>query len=535
MFFAAGLRGQASYNIIQEDTTVETGAPITLCIDSTKAYSNFIFSALDQQTMLWTIWKKNSNSGKYEPIYTDRYNRMNVAASADKTEMIYVRYKPQQPGGMYNAIMDSAWVCRSSINGKNETILFQVAAFNKNAIYDLDWSADKERVLYAYGNDQYPNLTRDGDIYEYNIKEGVTYNLTNNWELWSRYCRYSPDGKQYAYSHFANFWFALPTDVFIKQKNGSAEQSTNSVQFTGNDQFCTLTDFTGDKILYRRGLYADNKLYRKSGMEEQLLFSIPGYGGVQLTKNLYAATDLANNIYLFTNKKTIGSIRISAIKSFAKDNAYNFAMDCNTRLNWLGKQKIKVKWSTGDTGYAITVQPKRNTTYYCTLNANDNVYIDSIHIKVRGAKPLINKTCLTLSTSHNKNYQWLLNSTPISGATDSTYTPEGPGSFAVTITDKKGSTATSQEIIVSETEADSVKMLNEQIKITPDPSTSIIYISAPFPLNMVIVNESGKIIDKQKDVHQTSLNNLPDGVYNIMLYDNYCLKLKTRRIVKKSD
>ena len=448
---------------------------------------------------------------------------MNVAVAADKTEMIYVRYRHQPEGAMYNSIMDSAWICRSDVTGKNETIIFQVAAFNKNAVYDLDWSADKERILYAYGNDQYPNLTRDGDIFEYNIITGITTNLTNNWELWSRYCRYGPDGRQYA------------TDVFLKRQDTVAEQTTNSVQYTGNEQYCTITDFTGDKILYRRGLYASNKLYRKSGMDEQLLFSISGYGGIQIARNLYAATDLANNIYLFTDRRTVGSIRVSSIRSFAKDNSYNFAMDCNMRLNWLGKQSVRVRWNTGDTTYSINVQPAHTTTYTCVVYTNEAIYRDSVRIKVGGARPVITKTCLTLSCPKQKSYQWLLNNNPVPGATDSVYTPEGSGSFAVIVTDKRGRQSTSNTVTISEAETDSVKTLSEQIAITPDPSTSIIRITAPFPVNMVIVNERGKIIEKKDDVHETSMNNLPDGIYNIMLYDGHCLKLKTKRIVKKSD
>ena len=527
--------GQASYAILQHDTTIEKGGGLNLAIDSVKAFSNFIFSAMNPKTTRWTIWKKNSGSGRYEPLFDDAYSRMNVAVAADRTEIAYVRYKPPLQGAMYNTILDSAWVCKSRIDGSGETILFQVAAFNKNAIYDLDWSADKERILYAYGNDQYPNLTRDGDIFEYNLKTGVTVNLTNNWELWSRYCRYAPDGRKFAYSHYANFWFALPTDIFIREKDGNPRQTTNSTQFTGEDQYCTLTDFTVDAVIYRRGLYNKNKLYRKAGMDEQLLFTIAGFGGIQLGQNLYAATDLSNHIYVFTGSTIVGMIQVSAINSFAKDNAYNFAMDCNTRLNWLGRQRVSVKWSTGDTTFTINVQPTRTTTFYCTISANDITYRDTVIVKVRGAKPLITKTCLTLGTSKYKNYQWLLNNAPITGATDSAFTPEGAGTFAVAVTDKKNNRLVSNPVIISETEADSVKMLNEQILITPDPSTSTIQITAPFPVNMVIVNDRGKIVEKREDVHETSMNNLPDGIYNILLYDNYCLKLKTRRIVKKSD
>ncbi len=526
---------QSTYEIVQHDTSVSAGTALTLSIDSTKAYSNFIFSALNPKTGRWTLWARNSNTGKYEPLIADSYNRMNAVVSADKKELLYVRYRPQREGAMYNSIMDSAWVCRNNIKCTNEQILFLVPQFNKNAVYDLDWSKDKRHILYSYGNDEYPNQTRDGDVFEYDIDTKAVTNLTNDWQLWSKNCRYAPDGNGFAYSHFANFYVALPTDIFIQRKGASRQEMTNSIHHDKNYKYCTLTDYSNDHILYRRGLYFENKLYRKHKDIEEVLFTTPGYGGIRLEGDLYAATDFDNNIYVFTPTRTVGSIKVSGIKSFAKDHCYNFALDCNTRLNWMGKQKIKVSWSTGETTTTIQVSPKQTTTYYCTVTANGNEYTDSIKVKTGGPVPVIAKTCLTLSTGHFKTYQWLQNGHIITGANDSVYTPEGGGTFAVSVTDKKDRMATSAEFMISEAEADSINRLNEQVRIDPDPSTSTLLIKAPFAVNMVIVDERGRIADQQNDIHRINMNNLTDGIYNILLYNNNCLKLKTRRVVKRSE
>lgn len=528
-------KAQGSYEIIQHDTSVGAGTTLTFSIDSTKAYSNFIFSALNPKTSRWTIWSRNNNTGKYEPLFADGYNRMNVVVSADRKEMLYVRYRPQKEGAMYYSTMDTAWMCRNNIKGNNEQIIFVVPQFNKNAVYDLDWSKDKKRILYSYGNDEYPSLTRDGDIFEYNIDSKFATNLTNDWQLWSKNCRYAPGSYDFAYSHFANFFAAIPTDIFIQSATAGRQEVTNSIHHDKNYKYCTLTDYYGDYIIYRRGLYFDNKLYRKRKDVEEVLFKMPGLGGIQLENDLFAATDFNNNIFLFNSTATVGSIKVSGIKSFAKDHTYNFALDCNTRLNWMGRQRVKVRWSTGDTTFAIRVNPKQNTTYYCTVTAYGDEYTDSVRVKAGGPAPVITRNCLTLATARFKSYQWLLNGNPITGATDSVYTPESGGAFAVAVTDKKDRQATSPEFVISNAQADSINNLNSQIRITADPSTSTLLIKAPFTINMVIVDEAGKIADQANDIHQIIMNNLPDGVYNILLYNNNCLKLKTRKVVKKSD
>ncbi len=535
LLYAIDVSGQGSYQIMQHDTTLTPGTKLTLCIDSTKAYSNFIFSAKDPSTDRWTIWRRYSNTGKYEPIFNDSYNRMNVAVAQDKKEMLYVRYKPQKDGAMYMATMDSAWVCKSDIDGYNETALFLVPQFNKNAIYDIDWSTDKKRVLYSYGNDEYPNLTRDGDIFEYIIADKAITNLTNDWQLWSKNCRYSPDGNAIAYSHFANFWNALPTDIFEQKKGQNRQEITTATNQDKYYQFCTLTDYTDQEIIFRRGLYFDNKLYTINRNNETQLPAPAGYGGIKIANDLYAATDFDNNIILFTSKKVAGKIHISGINNFAKDNTYNFALDCNTRLNWMEKQKVKVRWSNGDTAFTVNVQPSKSTTYYCKVTVNGTTYEDSIHIKIKGKIPQITKNCLTLFTSGYRTYQWLHNKTAIQGATDSAYTPQSGGSYAVMATDKKGRTMTSEEITINDKEADSTEMLNQQIKIIADPSTSRLKIEAPFILNIVIINDRGQTVIQQNNINEIDMNNLNDGVYDILFYSNNCIKLRSKRVVKKSN
>lgn len=524
---------QRPFRLLQRDTAVSSGENIQLSIDSTRLYSNFVFCAQAPATGRWTIWHRNNDLGKYEPVFNDRFDRMNVVVSGDKRYMLYVRYKPQRPGGMYYSQLDSAWVCVSDINGNNESVVFLVPEFNKNAVYDLDWSFDRRHILYSYGNDQYPSLTRDGDVFEYDIVTNKLSNLTNDWQLWSKNCRYAPGTYDFAYSHFANFWEALPTDIFLQRAGQPRQQLTNSNNQVKGYKYCTLTDFDGEYILFRRGLYFDNKLYRKKWNTEELLCSIPGYGGIIIGNDLYAATDFYNNIYIFTSKATIGNIKVSGIKTFAKDHTYNYALDCNTRLNWMGRQPAKIRWSTGDTATSIVVKALKTTTYYCRVAMNGVEYMDSITITVSGPRPEITRNCLTLSTGHYQSYQWLVDNHPIAGATDSSYTPEAAGNYAVMVTSKKGRKGTSDYLSVNMGATDSIKKQNELVNIIADPAANTLTIKAPFALNMIMVDEKGKIVDRQDNVSLVNLDRLPDGVYDMMLYNNNCVRLRTRRIVKR--
>ena len=473
LFLSAKSFAQKPYALMQSDTTIGMDESIRLCVDSARAYSNFMFAAKNPATNLWVIWRKSLATHKYTPVFTDQYNRLHVVASADHTQMIYVRYKTPDEDAMRNATLDSAWICRGSTNGTREEVIFQVPEFHKNAVYDLDWSRDKEHILLACGNDQYPNLTRDGDIFEYELKTGTITNRTHNWELWSNHCAYAPDGKTIAYSHYANFTSAIPTDIFIQQADGTNRQITNTQQYTNTFPYCTLTGFTGDKVIYRRGQYYDNSLFEKGMDGEQQLTKIQGFGGIHLDDSLYAATDLKSNIYLFTHTATLGNIHIAGINNFAVDNAYNVDNNLNTHLCWLGKQNVKVRWSTGDTTFSIVAHPATATTYYCTVTDNNRQYTDSIHINV----------------------------------------------IAHTATD------------LTAAETDSLNKVNNQIQILPDPTSSIVHILSPKPVNLSVWNEQGNTLLQKKDAHEIDMSTFTDGNYLIILTDENGIKLKIRKIV----
>lgn len=527
------VQGQA-WHIVQNDTTLDGSTTLTLSVDTARLYSNFMFCARNPGTGLWTIWRKSLESGKYSPVFTDRYNRLHVRVSTDGKEMIYVRYRTPATGAMRSATLDSAWVCRAPTNGENEQVLFLVPEYNKNAVYDIDWSSDKRKLIYAWGNDQFPNLTRDGDIMEYDLQTGKTTNLTNNWQLWSKNCRYNEDATEVAFSHYANFWHALPTDVF-SLSGGNLKQITNSTQYINTLPYCTITDLYKGHYIYRRGLFDDNGLYEKEGERERVLLKEAGLGGVALTNSVYATTGAPNEIIIFTYAGILGRFKVSGIENFDIDKQYNFDINLNEHLNWLGRQNIKIQWSTGEQSSTISVRPQKTTTYVCRVTAGAKTYTDSVRIKVNTAgRPIITRNCLTLITGKAASYQWNKDGVAVSGATDSTYTPEGPGDFTVSVVNVKGVKVSSLPFNISRKTTDSLEALNSGIAIVPDPSTNKVNIKgASAVVSMAVTDENGRVIFKQSPASVWDMSDVPEGTYFVVLYNNNCMAVKKRKLVKR--
>ena len=538
LFLLVALHSGAQQNhvLLTRDTVIEKGTAITLQADSFIAYNNFIFAAQDTTTHKWTIWAKQAGRGAYAPLYTDQYNRLNPVLSADGNMLLYIRYLPQHPGAMHSAEMSAAWFCTSTIKGTNETVIFTVPDFGKEAVYDLDWSYDRKRMLFALGNDQYPTLTRDGDIYEFDARTRSTTNMTNDRDHWSMNCRYSRGGTLFAFGHFQNPWYSWPTDIFLHKEDGTNVQMTNAGGYINDFQYCTLTDFPGVKVLYRRGQHNDNKLFIRTQDGERLLSDRPGYGGMQLTEGVYAATDLANHICVFDEHDHLIAFPVKQVSNFCRDNNYVFPGDYSCRLNWLGRGHARVMWSTGDTTCSIVVRPKKTTTYYCKIKEGDNTFRDSVTVTIGSAKPVIARYCLTLAAPTNyKKYQWLKNGAAIEGAINPAFTPETWGNYSVKTTDDKGQVSISDETTISMSEADSVLAMNDAIQIQIDPTAMTARVKSPQPVNVVITDEKGTIVLQQYNSQTLDLKPLADGVYSIITYNNQCIRFKTRSLVKKSN
>lgn len=515
---------QSDYTIIQKDTTIAAGSSVVLSVDTFKACSNFIFSAKNPSTKRHTIWAKAS-SAKYEPLFNDAYHRTHVELSADKKQILYLKYRTNLPNAMHLGQLDSAWVCTASVKGSGESILFSVPMFQRNAVYDLDWSADGKKVLYTLGNDAFPTQTRDGDVYEYDIVQAKHTNITNTPDYWSRYARYG--GSSIYFTRHQNPWYPGSNDV-LKVLKGSCIQLTQPKGYLNDYVYCTLTYADSTTILYRRGQYGSNKLYEYSSGKESVVSNMPGYGGIKLAQGLYAATDFENKIWLFSSTDTFYSFRVGAIESFSNDNTYCYPQDFNTHLNWLGTLPLRIEWSTGEKTSSIKVAPTADKVYTCKVTVGGKTIESSIQVKVNTDIPIISLQCRTLSTSIYASYQWMKDGMPIAGATHQTYEPTEWGKYKVRVKNNKGVMVTSATYDF----APAKLQTSDNINIVTDPLSQQVKIVSDRACYALLIDSDGQVLKREDNCKTIDMSNWADGAYRIAVFSYDCLIYK-EQIFKK--
>jgi hypothetical protein len=371
------------------DTAICTGSAITLThassMDTVDAYNNFIFSARDPATSLWNIWRKNTITGVYQPLFSDGYNRNTPVVSADGNELIYVRYRTQVPDAMTFLNMDSAWVCRSNANGTNEKIVFLVPEYKSYAIYGMDWTADKRHIIFDKAN--LSSLSSapvfKGDVYMFDYATDRITNITVPDATWRRNCKFGPGDSVIAFTHHAASWSLYYSNIFKMSATGTG---TTVITTTGgaptDESICLLADYPGlATVLYRRSY--SGSLYEKSLTgTETLVTAAPGFGGRYLGNGIYAAADTFNNIKFFhMGGSVLGSVNIPAISKFKDDPDYKFFSQNGSDLVWLGPAyvpRVTYLWSTGATTADITVTPSATTTYSCTSTVNGVACADAV-------------------------------------------------------------------------------------------------------------------------------------------------------------
>jgi hypothetical protein len=150
--------------------------------------------------------------------------------------------------------------------------------------------------------------------------------------------------------------------------------------------------------------------------------------------------------------------------------------------------------------------------------------------------PTITMNGLTLvATPGFVSYKWYLNGTPITGATAPTYTPLQGGIYKVevwsdTVNNCPGMSQPYQYTAVGV----NTNAIADQIKMYPNPTSDIVKVEAPVPVNIIITGVDGKVVFTDKDVKQFSVGTLPDGVYQVILRDKSGAFLKTEKLTKLS-
>jgi hypothetical protein len=157
---------------------------------------------------------------------------------------------------------------------------------------------------------------------------------------------------------------------------------------------------------------------------------------------------------------------------------------------------------------------------------------DTLRVYEPPTVPVITSNNNVLSTAGiYATYQWLLNNVPIPGATNPAYTATQNGSYTLRVTNIYGCESASAAIVISGLSVETTR-LAQLLKIYPNPASDELRIDAPFAVNVVVTDITGRAVLKATHTNNLQMGNLAEGVYTLMITDKDGLFIRAEKIVK---
>jgi hypothetical protein len=176
--------------------------------------------------------------------------------------------------------------------------------------------------------------------------------------------------------------------------------------------------------------------------------------------------------------------------------------------------------------YTVTVSNGSCTTHSTFVTISVNQIATPIIIQQAG---------VGLSTSSNySTYQWKLSDQPISGATSNTYMPTQNGYYTVTVTDSNGCKTTSAINHVTSLAVPEI-INNTDIKLYPNPASTMVHIDAPVPVRVMISSIEGKLVMQENGNQDINISNLNPGIYIVRITSLDGSLLATRKLLKSGE
>jgi len=165
-------------------------------------------------------------------------------------------------------------------------------------------------------------------------------------------------------------------------------------------------------------------------------------------------------------------------------------------------------------------------TNYCT-GTSAQFYVGLLPLP----NPLVTNVPPVLSTGTFLTYQWYFNDNKVPGANTNSIVVAHSGKYKVLVTDGNGCSNMSADSYVVGVGVNSV-INKDEVKIYPNPATSIVHIDAPAKVNVTLSGLDGRVILQGKGVTQIDLTGLASGVYMINVYDENDNIIKVDKLVK---
>ena len=177
-----------------------------------------------------------------------------------------------------------------------------------------------------------------------------------------------------------------------------------------------------------------------------------------------------------------------------------------------------------------TIQYSVNNTCATTV-ATKVVSIDPL------PSPVASASGVTLSASPSYvTYQWFLATTPITGATNSTYDAISNGTYYVTVTDANGCSGTSFAVNVTNVSVSNISSSKCEVKVYPNPANSALKIESLNIVNVKLTTIDGRMIIEKQKTSEIDLSKINNGIYLLSVYDTESgIKIKTERVTKLSN
>jgi hypothetical protein len=295
-----------------------------------------------------------------------------------------------------------------------------------------------------------------------------------------------------------------------------------------------LTAVSGTGYSYQ---WLKNGVVIPGGNSQTYTANQPGAYSVRVTSNICSATSSSKNVAVYP----------LPVDTFIVNGAGIMCLSDSMQLSAVGSNGYTYQWLfngaaiTGATGKNYWAKTAGNysvkvySNYGCYTHTSDktiNTYPPP--------NPAIYANGVSLSTGVYVSYQWYSDNNashtilPINGATSNGYVAPTNGSYWVKVVDHNGCSQMSDSVVVDVLSVGRNIMNNIDVKIFPNPATTIVYIECAQAVNVKVTGLEGKSVMEVNNATQLDLGNLANGVYLINVYDANDKLLKVERLLKNN-